>query len=740
MPESRYIEKVPYEFVEQNGRESSPTSPPALRTRTKWEKVGRYNVSVLIIGTLVILMSISFLGFVWIVSITASPEKIPTFWYLIVHEDWTSRVVTLATMLVRIAVAAQLCVFAALLAALILERAGTSTEDLPLLSMIRCANTGPQALIWNVMHTVPKGIQLGYSFLIVITILNALALQFISTLLLADFSNSWVLSATRTIATDDQTALSPVYPIKYAIGNSKPGLGSGSSSLTSNNFWQSGQSSFPSFSEYKHDPTKGATFQDTGLTYRGFLPFNNATLRNTLMTYHGPITVVDERVVCVKPQLSDLIVDIPRNTRNTIRGNFAFNNTHPDVIQFSDGVASFNCSISNLPQTRGDFWQLSLCELGGLVGGLRDGIQSAVVTSYDTETGEPNYQDTIDLTVAWLLINVTTSANFNYTEMWDDTGDGNVHISLTPLETPDGPWAQAKDNNITVDTSLCLMKPITDVYMTGVSSTWDTASGDRLLYWNISKYDTTELRIRFNALGPADSYLFLDEDAETGNLTQEDRGILGLDPVADWNSTRAALKYNSKYSDYNLLMMQSVFKPRDNDQYNENQNDTFLLIPDESAFTIHRSLLWIVLDILSNTRNPALALQSLAHCVMSTAYYDFYNSFDLDAEDPVYTEVETRYVPVQPKHIYVVLALLGLHAVLILIALVLFLIRTEMSLLGNSWQAVAQVMSSDTAEAMHHGTMATDHEVRTAVRAQRIRIARSEQSGRLEAVSVNRRG
>jgi hypothetical protein len=127
----------------------------------------------------------------------------------------------------------------------------------------------------------------------------------------------------------------------------------------------------------------------------------------------------------------------------------------------------------------------------------------------------------------------------------------------------------------------------------------------------------------------------LDEDAETGNLTQEVRGILGLDPFADWNITRAALKYKSKYSDYNLLMMPSVFKPRDNDQYNENQNDTFSLIPDESSFTIHRSLLWIVLDILSNTRNPALALQSLAHCVVSTAYYDFYNSFDLDAEDPV---------------------------------------------------------------------------------------------------------
>jgi hypothetical protein len=218
MPESRYIEKVPYEFVEQNERESSPTSPPAPRTRTKWEKVGRYNVSVLIIGTLVILMSISFLGFVWIVSITASPEKIPTFWYLIVHEDWTSRVVTLATMLIRVAVAAQLCVSAALMAALILERAGTSTEHLPLLAMIRCANTGPQTLIWNVMHTVPIGIQLGYSYLIVITVLNALALQFISTLLLADFSNSWVLSATRTIAKDDQTALSPVYPIKYPDG------------------------------------------------------------------------------------------------------------------------------------------------------------------------------------------------------------------------------------------------------------------------------------------------------------------------------------------------------------------------------------------------------------------------------------------------------------------------------------------------------------------------------------------
>ena len=188
MADQRAHDKLPYESVEQVERDgtSSPSGPTA-RKRTAKEKLGTYNIVVLSIGTLVILLAIGFLAFIWAVSINnLTSGHLPRLWKLIVTKRWVSRVVTLSAILIRIATAAQLCVFAAIMAALILERVGASAQDFPLLSMIRCANTGPQALIWNVIRTMKTGTQWGYSILIVLTILNAFALQFTSTLLLFD--------------------------------------------------------------------------------------------------------------------------------------------------------------------------------------------------------------------------------------------------------------------------------------------------------------------------------------------------------------------------------------------------------------------------------------------------------------------------------------------------------------------------------------------------------------------------
>ena len=87
----------------------------------------------------------------------------------------------------------------------------------------------------------------------------------------------------------------------------------------------------------------------------------------------------------------------------------------------------------------------------------------------------------------------------------------------------------------------------------------------------------------------------------------------------------------------------------------------------------------------------------------------------------------------------------SLHFALVIFALVLFFAKTEVSLLGNAWQAVAQVYSNDTAAAVQHGTMATDGEVRESVKSSgfhesRVVIRRSERNGRLEAVSVVKPG
>ena len=62
------------------------------------------------------------------------------------------------------------------------------------------------------------------------------------------------------------------------------------------------------------------------------------------------------------------------------------------------------------------------------------------------------------------------------------------------------------------------------------------------------------------------------------------------------------------------------------------------------------------------------------------------------------------------------MALLILHGVLIITAVVLFLSKTEHSLLGSAWQAVAQVSSSDTMNTMQHASNMTDLEVKQFLR------------------------
>ena len=343
MTEPRDLEKTPHES-------NQPTPVPVRRT--KWEKLGTYNILVLALGTIAILLSIAFLAFVWDVSIYRSTRMHKSsLWVAIVRSEWTARVVTLTTVVIRTATAAQLCVFAAIMAALILERTGTTATDFPTLSMIRCANTGPQALIWHAFHTIPNLSQLGFSAIIAIAILNALVLQFTSTILLADFGEN-----SNITFSDNATTLPWGFKKteNYSI-------------LPGSDFWKTAQTTYPSFAEYGENWTMDETSTDTDKTYRGFLPFQNSTIRQNLRSYSGPMTVVDERVVCVQPKLSNTSLsgvraggNIARWTSFTIGGNIDINNTHRDVIQGNYG-RRFNCTPP--ASGTGGEWSTTICYL-----------------------------------------------------------------------------------------------------------------------------------------------------------------------------------------------------------------------------------------------------------------------------------------------------------------------------------------------------------------------------------------
>jgi hypothetical protein len=711
MDDPKGIGRSPYETIRQFEQDCSQAPVPEQKRRTKWEKLGAYNLWVLIIGTIFILISIAFLAFVWIVAMNQSrTTHLPRLWMDIVRRDWTSRVVTMATILVRAALAAQLCVFAAIMAALILERVGASNEDFPMLSMIRCANTGPQALIWNVVHTITTGSQWRYSLIIVVTILNALALQFMSTLLLADFGNDLVVL-------DDHREV-----IHWGIDKSRD-----ETSTAGSDFWRSSQSSYPTFAEYKQNGSHGANFVDSGTTYRGFLPFINSTIRENVLSYSGPMTVVDERVVCVKPTLTNAEYHIPAEADDTLSATFDFNNTHPDIIQRGP-ASTFNCTMAHYwHNPDAGYWYTSICRLNLGSGELRGGIMPGNDRQHETNV--------------WLIFNITSPwTEFEWLETVKNPNE-TVVVPLRQIDSPNGPWTKIGHANLTADVSLCLLNPKPDVYEVEAVGSRSTFTKDNTLYWDSStrKYVTFLARTQLDAMGP-------DELQELGlssthSYSHEERGVLSLQPVSDWNATRAANKYNAKYQ----TMIHGSLDKNKPWNYAGAINDSFVLTPkSDFADAIHRNHMWVTQDILAATRNPALALQAVTHLVMQGAYYDWFANYDLGAAAS-YSMTEMRYIPVTWHHLGVVGALLVLHFMLVAVALALFVVKTEVSLLGNAWQAVAQVFSSDTEAAVRHGAFKTDAEVREEVEssgmgAARHVIRRAGKSGRLQAVAIKSEG
>ncbi|KAH8711827.1 hypothetical protein GQ44DRAFT_731061 [Phaeosphaeriaceae sp. PMI808] len=709
MAQPQGIEKTPYQAIQQVDRDGlpivdqdgTPIPPsPIHKNRSNWEKLGTYNLWVLVIGTFFIFLSIAVLAFLWILSIQSKTSgNLPTLWNDIVGKNWTSRVVTLATLVIRVALAAQLCVFAAIMAALVLERVGASAEDLPLLSMIR-------SLIWNVLHTVSKGTQLGYSCIIVVTIINAMALQFMSTMLFADFNDGLVVS------------LNQKMDIPWGIAQSREDT----TESQGCDYWRSSQSSYPTFAEYKENASHGVNFVDTGKTYRGLLPFVNQTDRANILQYSGPMTIVDERVVCVKPTLSNAQFVMP-DTDNYLSANLTFNNTHPDIIQIGSQSA-INCTMPWGIENHLNYWHASICRLDL---GIATFGGSILPDSDPRRHNETN---------VWLFFNVTTRPGYNWTDGMADPL-ATVKIPLRPVDSPDGPWARlGSPPNMTVDVSLCILNTVTDVYQADAVSTRETITADTMLIWDPKKHRLPTLaeRALLDAVGPKE----LEELTHAGfeGFTHQNRGVMTLLRPDDWNSMRVENKYNAKYKRVIHGAMNKM-KPW---YYTGPTNDSLVITPVAGTYdAIHRNHMWLMQDILNHTNNPALALQAVSHIIMQTAYYDFFTNYDL-MHTATYAMTQVRYIPQQFKHILVIAALMVLHFVLLAIALFLFVTKTEMSLLGNAWQAVAQVNSSDTATALHHGTYATDEEVLEHVRKTgsetRVIIRRSNQNGQSETVSI----
>ncbi|KAJ5827326.1 hypothetical protein N7447_004089 [Penicillium robsamsonii] len=246
-------------------------------------------------------------------------------------------------------------------------------------------------------------------------------------------------------------------------------------------------------------------------------------------------------------------------------------------------------------------------------------------------------------------------------------------------------------NTAALRVSSCFTNLVSKTFTVDMASSWQ--NWEPRLSWdrNSNSFDTESTRRQLGA--------FLIPDSPNH------RGVLALNPRSEWEDFDMGI--NAIENDFNefeiyfhlitiflnlLPTPQQALTPPDFPRANQG----ILLSEANTAdtSTADRSYTDIFKDVLHDTNSPALALQALITRGTQAAYYD-----DLMREDPIASALtafsSTDLIPVQLDEFVAGVSIIATHFIILALITVLFVVYTRNPMIGNSWQAVAQVVSED---------------------------------------------
>ena len=247
-------------------------------------RVGLWGIFVILGGILLILATLFFIGFLWF----SNDDN--DMWRKIILAGWAPRSVTLASLVIRWA----------------------------------CRWYAPAS------HTAPR--TTGSRVLLVATLLTLTTIlsQFTSTALLSDVCRASVTSDPQSSESSFAVNASMEDPIY--------------SSWTQNVYTRSKPAFYPTSAEYSEEPFRSSNMYDTGLSLRAMIPIGDQNVRSALKTYSGFATVVDTRVVCVRPTF-EIDFQFSMDPFLYVSGTVSTTQTGPKGRPFpSSYTAFFNCT------------------------------------------------------------------------------------------------------------------------------------------------------------------------------------------------------------------------------------------------------------------------------------------------------------------------------------------------------------------------------------------------------------
>jgi hypothetical protein len=288
----------------------------AKKESSLWARLGVTQILILCLGSIILTIAVLPLAWLWVESMAAAAGREPSsVWISVIEANWTTRIVTICTAILRAVVTAQASVATAMFAGIILERVGSPLADGPFYSTMRALSGSPTNLLWTPSLPLREnGLSVLVVTLIVLEVSVIIAVQFLSTLLVADFGNG---------AFTQTSNMTNIRQLNYTRD---PFLGP---------WWSIPPVAGWTFAEQSEPPIPGPKYDDTGHTYRAFLPYLERVQRKSLRYFRGPVPISDQRVVCVQPKLRDLRLDALNPTFPRLSGQMAIaNGTYPTATWY----------------------------------------------------------------------------------------------------------------------------------------------------------------------------------------------------------------------------------------------------------------------------------------------------------------------------------------------------------------------------------------------------------------------
>lgn len=609
-----------------------PPHPSPKRSRRRfswWQSIGILGVLTLILGTLIILASCGLLIFLWKGTEAALNRNELDFWKTIVSRGWAPQVVTIGFAAIRTSIALQIGLLMAALAAIMLETSGVRFGDIPLLSTQRAAKSGPLSIVLAVMGRTTSGLS-GYlhSFIIILALIIILILPFVSTILLSDFAMTRIAAPAMT-----------THPsITYSNNSQFSSRGENGAS-----YWKSKPSAQWRFAESQLDEAK---YGDTGNTYRAMLPWANEEARASLELYKGPAVVTNPRTMCTAPSSDSFSIE--QTSRNTIF-----------VVLQGSTSSKPNTTCRLVSRTVIDdhrelyegktVWPITICS-----------------RPEDIENSGGPYADLVDPKNGERYV-FQKILVLNASRLVDDYHKDDPAMVKNLTFTSDDVWTKATDRQgeHVLSVSVCYfneyLPQIYDVTMSGRAIPSEPILGTD---------DTMYVRIQFGIGEYAEPF--------------EERGILKLD-IGAHNDKTPSMPLDPRLSE---VFTQYASGDAQKGWAMSNVVPYASVLSSWGAHNAHTS---VFQRIIQETRDPALAIQTLGTRLYQMVYYDWLNAYDLNLPVESVNATETL-LPARWKGLTLVLSLVAVHFGLAIITMTLFFARTRASALGNAWQTVAQIV------------------------------------------------